>query len=398
MSGCGSHDDWQLESDRSRPTQVKICCLIDSLGSGGAQRQMAALIRTLVGRGHEVRLVIWYPQFDHFFPDVRGVGVEPESASARTRLGRLWKVRRIVRKGLPDCLISFLASPNLHAIASSPGFPRIPVIVSERALDTGGKTWSNRFRFNLYRLADRVVTNSVAQANFIKAGFPFLGPKTVTIVNAVDLERFSPVPKQPSIGRSVIVGASVNPVKNARRLLEAFHQASKMLPAGALRLDWYGNNFLDDGRSTPDSACYEEVLALRNRWGLQETFRFHPPVSDLHLRFRDYDAACLPSLFEGCPNFVCEAMACGLPILASRVSDLQTIVGEGEKDSCGKLFDPFSTREIADTLVEFAHCPQEQIEAAGKNARARAERLFSPATFAASYGRLLDELANPHAG
>jgi glycosyltransferase involved in cell wall biosynthesis len=367
--------------------------MIDSLGSGGAQRQMTALVRALVKQGHEVRLLVWYPQFDHFFPDVRSVGVEPENAGAKTRLGRLWKVRRMVRQQSPDCLISFLTSPNFHAVATSPGFHRIPVIVSERTIDIAGKTWANRLRFNVYRLADRVVANSVAQTDFIKSQFPFLASRTVTIVNAVDLQKFTPVPRQESTGRRIIIGASVNPVKNAHRLVEAFHRASSSLPAGALQLDWFGNNFRENGNPTADSAYYEEVVALRDRFGLQDTFRFHGPVGDMHLRFRNYDAACLPSLFEGCPNFLCEAMASGLPVLASRVSDLQNMVGEAEADGCGRLFAPLSVDEMADVLKAFAVAPGDRLATEGKNARARAERMFSPEVFAGSYGKLIAEIA-----
>ncbi|MFN7292245.1 MAG: glycosyltransferase, partial [Pirellula sp.] len=100
-----------------------------------------------------------------------------------------------------------------------------------------------------------------------------------------------------------------------------------------------------------------------------------------------YDAACLPSVFEGCPNFVCEAMASGLPILASNVSDLPMIVGS----DCGSLFDPKSAPDIARVLTEFALEETSKSTHRRSAARDRAEKLFAPKIFAQSFENVVFE-------
>ena len=54
-----------------------------------------------------------------------------------------------------------------------------------------------------------------------------------------------------------------------------------------------------------------------------------------------------PSYFEGLPNVICEAMACGKPTLAARIGDHAELVGEGIR---GFLFDPFDPLSIAESI------------------------------------------------
>jgi glycosyltransferase involved in cell wall biosynthesis len=65
----------------------------------------------------------------------------------------------------------------------------------------------------------------------------------------------------------------------------------------------------------------------------------------------EHDALILPSLYEGLPNVVCEALACGLPVLASKISDNPRLVQDAVT---GYLFDPNSPDEIAKTIFGFA--------------------------------------------
>ena len=70
---------------------MKICCLIDSLGSGGAQRSRGWCDHLLSRDKHDFRLLT-YNQFDHYLSLVQSVGVEPESETVEARLARpVWE-------------------------------------------------------------------------------------------------------------------------------------------------------------------------------------------------------------------------------------------------------------------------------------------------------------------
>ena len=75
---------------------------------------------------------------------------------------------------------------------------------------------------------------------------------------------------------------------------------------------------------------------------------------------------------EGIPIVLMEAMACGLPVVASRISGIPELV---EENVSGLLFTPGNAGEAADALEKLAHDP-ELLNRIGKNARRRVEEAF----------------------
>src|SRR5206468_1918872 len=80
-----------------------------------------------------------------------------------------------------------------------------------------------------------------------------------------------------------------------------------------------------------------------------EQLEFRGAVSNMLPVYREADALVLTSDYEGTPNVVLEAMACGLPVIATRVGDVPEIVRHGET---GFLVEPSDTEAIAERLVD----------------------------------------------
>ncbi|MFN9879112.1 MAG: glycosyltransferase family 4 protein, partial [Planctomycetota bacterium] len=265
----------------------------------------------------------------------------------------------------------------------------IPVIVSERSYSLSGVNTATWVRFNTFRWASKIVTNSFAQAQFITTNYPYLTHKLETVWNSVDLNQFRPS-KRTHVANShlrIAVAASINPAKNTLAFMRAFRKAISQNPPIQLAVDWYGNNFFANGRPTPSSSYYLQALDLRRQLGLESIFRFQEPVKNLQDHLHLYDAACLPSIYEGCPNWICEGMAAGLPILASNVSDLPLIV----TPEIGWLFAPNSEDDMTRALIDFAQSTHQTRLQMASAARGRAEQLFSLAAFAERYERLIYE-------
>src|SRR5262249_30735572 len=119
-------------------------------------------------------------------------------------------------------------------------------------------------------------------------------------------------------------------------------------------------------------------------------FRLHPDTTKVPELFRRADAVVLPSFYEGLPNSVCEAMSCGRPVLASRVSDMGNLITDGDN---GFLFDPHSPTEMADAIVKLVQLPVADREAMGMRGRRRAETLFRPESVLAKYTEVLQAAA-----
>ena len=366
---------------------MKICCLIDTLNSGGAQRQMTWLVRALVGKGHDVRLLN-YHKFDHYLPDIEACGVKRELINSESKIGRFWKFRSAIRRRRPDVIISFLDTPNFIGLFAGAPPKKIPVIVSERNHDIGGVNRTNKIRFNAFRLASKVVTNCYSQNEFVSKHFPFLKTKLTTILNCVDLKKFCPSSEQPLGAPKIIVAASVCERKNPEGLI----LASSILVKRNVEhsISWFGNNFFQDGSPTTDSECFVRCSEMIQEMQLQGHFRFENPVTNIEADFRTHNACCLPSFREGCPNVVCEAMASGLPVLVSDHGDMKKMVNS----KLGLRFDPESPESIAQAIEKFASLDLDQRKAMGLESRKFAEEKLSPERFASQYDSLINEVTS----
>ncbi|MGC8991501.1 MAG: glycosyltransferase family 4 protein [Verrucomicrobiia bacterium] len=366
---------------------MRIICLIDSLGSGGAQRQMSYLAVLLKQAGHDVRLLKYHP-LDFFEPFVVSKGVKVDSLNGLSPLKRIRAIRAYIRNARPDAVIAFLPTPSL--LVELAGLPtrKFKIIVSERSLDINGPTFSTYRRLLFHALADRVVANSHSQSDFIRRKAPWLATKTTTILNCVDLDEFSPAKcctADTTAQNRFLVLASLSKWKNPVALVQAFALLQDKRPELAWSLDWYGNKLLRDGEPLPYSAFSETDAAIRAA-GLESRFHLHDPSPAAARLYRAADAVILPSLFEGCPNVLCEAFACGLPVLASRVGDIPTLLEDGVN---GFLFDPHSPEDISNAIERFCDLPPEQRALMARADRAKAERLFSFESFLREYEEVL---------
>ena len=200
----------------------RILLFIDSLGAGGAQRQLTGLACLLKEKGYSVKVATYYdhPFYKYLLDENQ---VEYECFRVNSKLC-LPKLVRCIRRFKADVVISFQTDPNaLACIAAKVCGTKL--IVSER--NTHQEiNWKDRIIFQLYRLADYVVPNSYSEKNFIEKYFPHLKSKTQTIPNFVDLKRFSPTDrKEYNQGLLILSVASVKASKNTKNFIKAINAA-----------------------------------------------------------------------------------------------------------------------------------------------------------------------------
>jgi L-malate glycosyltransferase len=132
--------------------------------------------------------------------------------------------------------------------------------------------------------------------------------------------------------------------------------------------------------------------ALVQGLGLAERVRFLGPMRNVEPLLQAADCALCPSIWAEAAGLVnLEALACGLPVVASRIGGIPEFVVDGRN---GLLFTPGSHNELADRLGELHGAPELR-QRMGKEARLDAVRRFSPHTQLENYlslywGRALD--------
>lgn len=351
----------------------KILLLIDSMNSGGAERQMCGLAIGLKLAGCQVRLCTFFAQ-DFYADDLNraGIGVEHHCEGQSMRR-RPRVIADIVTDWHPDLVIAYKRGPAVAACIAKRWIRDFRLVVSERNT-TQELTLGERIKFFAYRWADVVVPNSYTQARYIKEHFPKLASKTKVITNMVDTAKFHPATgKTGNHTLNIVTVARVMRQKNALNYLEALH----LLKEEKLELhcDWYGTTV-----GEPD--YWEEVKAKVAALELEDYITFHDASPNIDEIYRQADIFCLPSLYEGFPNTLVEAMASGLPVACSNVCDNPDIVEDGRN---GMLFNPKDASDIARQLKALAQLPPDERKKMGLANRDKACRLCAPDAFVRKY-------------
>ncbi len=355
----------------------RVLLFTDVLCSGGAQRQLVTLASLLKEKGYVVSILdYWDNTFYNDWLNKHDIPFCHKLTKGKWNIMKMFL--RHVKENRPDTVISYLERPSVIAcISKLLSRHRFKLIVSERNTSQS-VTNSERLRFFLFRIADAVVPNSHSQYNYIAGNFPNLKSRTHTINNVIDCRNFIPA-EQHTCGKpfKFLVVARVVEQKNVLHFIKTL--AILNGKGYDFSVDWYGDPY-------PQS-YFDECLTLRKNLGLDKILTFHDPKKDIVKVYQGADAFVLPSLYEGFPNVLCEAMSCGLPVIASDVCDNPYILSDSK---CGYLVNPLSEQSIAEAMEKMITAPSSEIVGMGKAARKRIETGFSSEKFISAYIKLIE--------
>lgn len=357
----------------------RILLITESLGSGGAERQLCGLASMLTKAGYPCRLIT-YVHNQFYEPYLKSNGVDYMFVpSLQNKYTRIFRVAKYVRSYNPDIVISYLPAVN-KMMCLAKCFFNAKLIVSERNNNTSVK-FSDKILFNLYRNADCIVPNSNSQANFIKTYFPFLSKKVHPIINFVDIDRFSINADVVDNDRTkIITVARYTEQKNVLTYLKAVRLAKEA--ALNVHFDWYGDKM-------HHSNYYAKVQALYDELDIADYMTLHDANSKVEEEYRKADIFCLPSLYEGYPNVVAEAMSSGLPIICSNRYENPYIVENGVN---GFLFNPESADDIFASICSVVSLSQDERSEMGIRNRNLCLKRNTKEVFLKSYTDLLQNL------
>jgi glycosyltransferase involved in cell wall biosynthesis len=224
---------------------------------------------------------------------------------------------------------------------------------------------------HLARLVDRYVCVSEdVKAQCVAEGIPTRN--LLTIKNGVDVDRFT-FSGSRGCGPVVAVGR-LSPEKDIANLIRATEMAAKRIPS--VRVEVAGNG-----------PCLEELKGLAAELGVGDRIKFLGEVHDVSSLLSRARMFVLPSRSEGIPVTVLEAMACGLPVLATRVGGLPEVVDQGVT---GLLVLPADAPALADAIIAIWNDPDRGAQL-GSAGRRRVEQHFDVGRMVADYEALYVE-------
>lgn len=283
----------------------------------------------------------------------------------------------LARSFRPDAVIAFFGIPSGPSAWLIRALRGVPYVVSLRGGDVPGfqpydlarmhrlTGWLIRF---LWQRAGAVVPNSEGLAALARTFEPRLGYPIIP--NGADTELFFPRQGErlPGPVRLFFHGRVVYQ-KGLDTLLAALGQLAPDLP--------WELHIAGDGPQRPELEAQAAGLGIADR----VIFRGWMRRPELSRVLRDMDLYVFPSRDEGMPNAVLEAMASGLPVVATRIAGSEELV---VPEATGLLTAPQSATELAQAISRLVQNKDER-EAMGRAGRQRVEREYSWASVAARY-------------
>jgi glycosyltransferase involved in cell wall biosynthesis len=192
-----------------------------------------------------------------------------------------------------------------------------------------------------------------------------------------DIEVFLKAGEDDGVREPVVLYAGVlTPLKGVHHLLHAFAKVAQEFPE--VRLEIVGR----DENSEYAEELRQEVFRLRLNGRV--SFVGEVPQVELANRMRRSRVFVLPTYSEGLPRVVFEAMATGVPVIATAVSGIPEII---QNEITGFLVPPGDEEALAERLRWVLKHPQEA-KVMGHRAREFARSFFSPEVYLAGYRRL----------
>lgn len=292
---------------------MQLTLVIHSLTAGGAERVMSIMANYWAAKNWNITLLTMdngsIPPFYDLDSRIKHIplGLAKESPNfvwaIWYNLRRFYILRKTINQLNPHVVISFLDTTNVLTLLSTRSL-NIPVIVDEQnhpAMYSIGRSWE-KIRQLTYPRASRVVAVTARALSYFSQeiqtrGYvipnPALPVKSEDNLSGMELEK----PFLIAIGR-------LEEQKRFDLLLHAFAQVKNTYPQWKLVI-------LGEGSLRP------KLESLVNQLGLAGRVDLRGVVKNPHSFLKQAEFFVMSSRYEGFPNALCEAMACGLPVIST---------------------------------------------------------------------------------
>lgn len=290
----------------------KICFLLSKFNGGGAERVVSILSDALnVEYEVEVLLLTSSSTLDYkTSARVKALGLNPQGMSSVGLLVRsINGLRRYVRKNEPIAVISFMELPNLVNLLTGGKHHKIVSVRNHMTAKWGSSLnfWNATIRF-LYGLADGIVSPTQCIKDDLINQYGLNEAKVSIISNPYEIERIRLRCDNDGSGATfgIVTMGSLVKAKGHHHLIRAFSYFASSHPEVPCSLTIIGEGF-------------EEVSLkkLAKSLGVGDLVFFPGFLSNPHELLSRNSLYVLASRYEGFPNALVEAMACGVPVIST---------------------------------------------------------------------------------
>ena len=356
-------------------SQIRVAFLTGTLGQGGAERQLYYMLAALREAGARPR-VLSLTQGEHWQSRIESLGVPVQWVGRSSfPLSRLRRIIHELRRNPADIVQSQHFFANGYAVAAARilGLREIGAIrgdgFEELEANPGLFGWCS-LRLPRYLAANSriAIDNSVSALGAKKERLFF-------VPNVVDTAAFTPRPTSTTRCVTLLAVGSLVPIKRLDRFIRA---------VAALR----GRTEVKvQARIVGDGPLRGKLERLGRELGLtSKELQFCGSATDINSSYRGADILVLTSDREGTPNVILEAMASGLPVIATRVGGVPAVVRDEET---GYVVDPDDETGLVAAMLKLVEAPEKRLEF-GVQGRRFVEQHHSPSRLVAALRELYD--------
>lgn len=333
-------------------TKMKLLAVISSLEGGGAERQMAILLKGLDRTRFQSVLCLFNrhgPYLDEL-PD--GLPIHDLQKSSKRDFPKLvCRLAALIPAVKPDVVFSKLQYTNIiTATAHKLSRQRIPIVLSEETNPREALRYASypQLRRRLlkwaYRQADAVITPSEGVASVLQADFGVSDCQLKVTPNAIELERIrtlsseeiAPHPFFEALDPVVVTAGRLTTPKGYPYLLRAIALVNEKIPCRLL--------ILGDGEQK------EELTRLASELGISDRVAFCGFQKNPFKFMARADVFVLSSLWESFGNVLIEAMALGVPVVSTRAPyGPEEIIQDGKT---GLLVPPGEAGALSEAILQ----------------------------------------------
>ncbi len=368
-----------------------VAHIIHRLDYGGLENGLVNLINHIPpNRYHHaiICLTDYNPEFRRRIqqPGVEVFALHKSEGHDLGLYGRCWNLLRQLRpaivhtRNLAALEMQFPAwlARVQRRVHGEHGWDRDPALMNPR---------HHRLRRWLRPLVQHYIALSGEIAGYLETRIGVAPERMSRIINGVDSVRFhpgndrSPLPDGFALPGTRVIGTAgrLENVKDQPNLARAFIRLAKMVPNARqhMRLVIIGEGSLRAG-----------IESRLNEAGLRDLAWLPGAQDDIPRLLRSFDLFVLPSQAEGISNTILEAMACGLPVVATDVGGNAELVVENET---GRLVPARDPESLALAIQEYVDNP-ERMRAHGTAGRRRIEEQFSMEAMVTAYLAVYDSV------
>ncbi len=284
----------------------------------------------------------------------------------------IWKLSRILKKEKVTILHCHRHQATVYGTIAA-AFAGTPVVFAHvHGLNRSISLRRKFINFLISKKISRIITAGKTVRQEVIRQFPGIGPeKVVALDNSIDYTRFA----EPGISKvharkrlelpldGFIFGTvgRFAPTKGYTYLIDAFAKVKRHVPNAHLI-------FVGRGRQE------NEIRAQAQQAGIYDSVTFLGRRDDIPQVLRAFDVFVFPSIAEGMPYAVLEAMAAGLAVIASAVGGIPDVLDNGE---LGIVIPPKDKNALAEAMIELVKMPEKKRQKLIDNAKQKVYSCYS---------------------